>query len=227
MRKNALYCPCCDSNSADFLAFGVIPRKNAMCPVCHSLERHRTLWLYLQDRTNLFSQELYVLHFAPEEVLRRSLVNLPKLKYVTADIERGKAMLQIDITDIPFEAETFDVILCLHVLEHVPNDRRALDELYRVLKQDGWAILQSPVDKLRDRTFEDPAITSSQDRERLFGQGDHVRVYGRDYTERLERAGFTVIIEDYAQRLGRAQVERCALGKDLDIYFCSKPTLAS
>jgi ubiquinone/menaquinone biosynthesis C-methylase UbiE len=141
---------------------------------------------------------------------------------VTADIEPGQAMLQFDITDIPFETGTFDVILCMHVLEHVPNDRQAMAELYRVLNQRGWAILQSPIDTHRDRTFEDPTITSPRQRERLFGQDDHVRVYGRDYQARLESAGFAVSVDDYSQRLGPVRVQQCALGKDLDIYLCTK-----
>jgi SAM-dependent methyltransferase len=220
-----LYCPCCDSYSQSFLPFGVIPRPNAMCPVCHSLERHRVLWLYLQDKTNLFRDKLHVLHFAPEEAFRRAIARLPNLQYVTADIEPGKAMLEIDITRIPFEDCTFDVILCNHVLEHVPEDRKAMSELYRVLSASGWAILQSPVDPTRDRTFEDPSITSPQDRERLFGQHDHVRVYGRDYKARLESAGFTVTVDDYSQKLGAARIIQCALGRDLDVYLCTKPGL--
>jgi SAM-dependent methyltransferase len=198
-----------------------------MCPVCHSLERHRALWLYLQDQTCLFTENLHVLHFAPEEAFRRALADLPNLNYVTADIEPGQAMLAIDITQIPFASGTFDVILCNHVLEHVPDDRRAIGELYRVLKHGGWAILQSPVDTQRERTFEDPTITSPQERERLFGQNDHVRVYGRDYKARLESAGFAVTVDDFSQRIGPERIEQCALGKDLDIYFCTKPMTAS
>jgi SAM-dependent methyltransferase len=193
-----------------------------MCPVCHSLERHRVLWLYLHDRTNLFSEKLHVLHFAPEEAIRRSIAGHSNLKYVTADIEPGQAMRQIDITDIPFESGTFDVILCIHVLEHVPNDRQGMAELYRILKPGGWAILQSPVDSQRDRTFEDPTIKSPQERERLFGQNDHVRVYGRDYKARLESAGFAVTIDDYVQRLEPERIQQWSLGKDLDIHLCTK-----
>jgi SAM-dependent methyltransferase len=223
MSQAVFYCPCCDSSSTAFLSFGVIPRSNAMCPVCHSLERHRALWLYLHDKTNLFSDTLVVLHFAPEEAFRGALTALRNLKYVTADIEASQAMLAIDITDIPFDADHFDVILCNHVLEHVPNDHQAMAELYRVLKPGGWAILQSPVDAGRDRTFEDPTVKSPQERERLFGQRDHVRVYGRDYTARLENAGFTVNVDDYPRQLGRERIDQCALGNELEVFLCTKP----
>jgi SAM-dependent methyltransferase len=224
MSPAALYCPCCNSSSARFLPFGVIPRPNAMCPSCHSLERHRALWLYLHEKTNLFSEKLAVLHFAPEEAFRGALSALPNLKYFTADIDASQAMLAVDITDIPFEADRFDVILCNHVLEHVPNDRQAMAELYRVLKPGGWAILQSPVDAQRDRTFEDPTVKSPQEREQLFGQKDHVRVYGRDYTARLESAGFAVTVDDYPRRLGRERIDQCALGNELEVFLCTKPS---
>jgi predicted SAM-dependent methyltransferase len=141
---------------------------------------------------------------------------------VTADIVPGNAMVVADITAIPFAAATFDVLLCNHVLEHVSNDRQAMRELYRVLKPGGWAVLQSPVDKRRAQTFEDSTIISPQDRERLFGQRDHVRVYGRDYKERLESAGFAVTIVDYSEQVGKMRIEECALGTDLDIYVCTR-----
>src|SRR5262245_8029413 len=112
MGQAGFYCPCCGSYSTSFLPFGLVPRPNAMCPACYSLERHRALWLYLQDQTSLFTENLYVLHFAPEEAFRRAMASLPNLKYVTADIEPGRAMLAIDITQIPFGPGTFDVILC-------------------------------------------------------------------------------------------------------------------
>jgi SAM-dependent methyltransferase len=217
------HCPCCGSTSAQFLPFGVIPRPNAMCPTCGSLERHRALWLYLSARTNLFSEALSVLHFAPEEVLAKKLSSLRNLEYLTADLDPTKAMMEVDITNIPFGPRRFDVILCVHVLEHIPDDRKAMAELFRVLKPGGWAILQSPLDSSRETTFEDPTVTSSEDRERLFGQRDHVRVYGRDYKTRLEGAGFKVDVDDYVARLGPAAVSRNAIGGDLEVYVCTKP----
>ena len=131
-------------------------------------------------------------------------------------------MREIDITDTQFEANRFDVILCMHVLEHVPDDRKALSELFRILKPGGWAIVQSPIDRQRLETFEDPTVVSPKERERLFGQRDHVRVYGRDYSARLEQAGFNITIEDYAKRLSPERIAQCALGSDLDILVCSK-----
>ena len=180
------------------------------------------LWLHLKEQRNFFIDPLTVLHFAPEDALRAALSSLPNLDYITADIEPGRAMREIDITDIPFDADRFDVILCIHVLEHIPDDHKALSELFRILKPGGWAILQSPIDRQRRETFEDPTIVSPKERERLFGQRDHVRVYGRDYSARLEQTGFNVTIEDYAKRLSPQQIAQCALGTDLDIFVCSK-----
>ena len=222
MSEATFFCPCCARNFTHFLPFGVIPRPNAMCPGCGSLERHRMLWLYLKDRRDFFIDTLTVLHFAPEDALRAVLSSLPNLDYITADIEPGRAMREIDITDTQFEANRFDVILCMHVLEHVPDDRKALSELFRILKPGGWAIVQSPIDRQRLETFEDPTVVSPKERERLFGQRDHVRVYGRDYSARLEQAGFNITIEDYAKRLSPERIAQCALGSDLDILVCSK-----
>jgi len=224
MSEATIFCPCCARSFTHFLPFGVIPRPNAMCPGCGSLERHRMLWLYLKDRRDFFIDTLTVLHFAPEDALRAVLSSLPNLDYITADIEPGRAMREIDITDTPFEANRFDVILCMHVLEHVPDDRKALSELFRILKPGGWAIVQSPIDRQRRETFEDPTVVSPKERERLFGQRDHVRVYGRDYSARLGQAGFDLTVEDYGKRLSPERIAQCALGSDLDIFVCSKAT---
>ena len=111
----------------------------------------------------------------------------------------------------------------IHVLEHVIDDRKAMGELFRVLRPDGWAILQSPIDSQRDTTFEDPKIVSPQDRERAFGQKDHVRIYGRDYQERLEQAGFSVTVESYAKELGADIADKYSLIEDEGVYYCAKP----
>jgi len=126
----------------------------------------------------------------------------------------------MDITNIPYEDNSFGVILCSHVLEHIPDDRKAMRELYRVLKPGGWAILQVPI--IRDKTFEDFSITKPEDRERVFGQWDHVRAYGKDYRDRLEKAGFKVRVDDYVKRLGADKIKKYALKENEDIYYCEK-----
>ncbi len=215
-------CPCCGGHFRKFFSYGVHPRPNAQCPRCESLERHRLLWLYLQQHTNLFTADLKLLHIAPEPVFQNKFQTMSNLDYISADLESPLAQIKMDITEIPYPDNTFHAILCSHVLEHVEDDRKALRELFRVLKPGGWAILQSPIDLKRDKTFEDPEIVSPGTRERFFGQHDHVRLYGRDYKDRLTEAGFTVRIDDFVKTLDTQAVEKYRLEKDEYIYFCQK-----
>lgn len=218
---NRFVCPICGGRFRKFLPYGVKP--NRKCPGCGSLGRHRLFWLYFEDRTNLFSDHLRVLHVAPEKILQEKLRAMPSLDYVSADLNRSSAMVQMDVRDIPFEDDDFDVILCSHVLEHVADDQRAMGELFRVLKPGGWAILQSPLDSGRARTFEDPHVVTPEGRERVFGHSDHVRIYGRDYKDRLEQAGFTVHIDKYARDLGADAIRKYGLKKRAEIHLCTKP----
>jgi predicted SAM-dependent methyltransferase len=198
-------------------------RPNARCPHCGARDRQRYLWLYLERKTNLRVDRLRVLHFAPERIFEQWLGSLPNLDYVSTDLERPRAMVKADITELPFPDESFDVILCSHVLEHVVEDRKAMQELYRVLRADGWALVLVPIDFSRRDTFEDPAVVAPADRERLFGQADHVRRYGRDFTARLEEAGFTVRVEDYRSELGEARARRYGLRpRRPDLHLCFK-----
>ncbi len=219
-------CPCCESSFRTFLKAGINNRPNAECPKCFSLERHRLLWLYLKNRTNLLSENLKVLHFAPEFQLYRLIRKLPNIDYLTADLSAPRVMVNIDITSIPFPDASFDAILCNHVLEHIPDDGKAMRELYRVLKPNGWAILQVPLDNNLAETLEDPQITSESDRIKFYGQKDHVRLYGRDYKNRLEAAGFQVQVHDYIQEIGTDLAEKYRLVSEdtntEDIYFCTK-----
>jgi SAM-dependent methyltransferase len=181
------------------------------------------LWLYLQQRTNLFSTPLKVLHFAPEFALQRRFRQCSNLDYISADLSEPEAMQKMDITAIPSANQTFDVILCSHVLEHIPDDRQAMRELHRVLKPGGWAILLVPIDMRREQTFEDPTVTDPQERLRLFEQTDHVRIYGRDYVQRLEQAGFMVRQEDFLACLDPTLVQRGRLSAptlDNTIFHC-------
>lgn len=218
-----LTCPCCNTRCEQFRPFGLTPRPNAMCPHCGALERHRLLWLYFRDRTRLFEgTPLSVLHVAPEAVFRDAFRQLPHLAYVSAGLESPPADERIDIMDIPRPAATFDVIICNHVLEHVADDQRAMRELHRVLRPGGWAVLQSPMDSRLAATLEDPSVIDPRERQRLFGQHDHVRLYGRDYGDRLREAGFTVKVDRFFADLSDEVVRRHAL-LDEDIYVCEKP----
>ena len=217
-----VFCACCEGQFKKFLPFGANRRENAICPGCLSLERHRLLWLYLKQKTNLFSESLKVLHVAPEYVIGRKLMSLKNISYLTGDIVPMQAMVQMDITDINYEDNSFDVILCSHVLEHIPDDRRAMTELCRVLKVGGWAILQVPIDSQLENTLEGASTLTSEEREKLFGHHDHVRMYGRDYAAKLEQAGFTVKIDSYGKSLGIELTNKWGLLPDEDIYFCTK-----
>lgn len=215
-------CPCCNGHFRQFLPSASSRRPNVVCPRCLSLERHRLLWLYLQERTNLFIEPLKLLHIAPELCFYHAFRKLPKLNYLPADLDSPLAAVSVDITDIPYNDGTFDVIICNHVLEHIDEDRKAISELYRVLKPGGWAILQSPLDTKRSQTFEDLAVVSPQDRKAYYGHDDHRRIYGLDYKDRLESAGFTVKIDGYVRELGEDVIQKYRLTRNEDIYFCAK-----
>jgi SAM-dependent methyltransferase len=219
LRGNRFFCPVCETPSREFLPYGVSPRPEAQCPMCGSLERHRLLWLYFINETDLFDPpRKKMLHIAPEECFSERLKKNRNIDYLTADIS-NRAMVKMDIMDIGYPDGAFDVIYCCHVLEHVEDDRKAMRELARVLKPGGWAVLQVPLEAVR--TFEDPAVTDPLERERLFGQSDHVRVYGPDYKERLEESGFKVTVVDYYNRFDEATLGKFALRYERDdIYLC-------
>jgi predicted SAM-dependent methyltransferase len=216
-------CPCCGGTFRVFLPYGVRRRENAQCPGCFCLERHRLLWLYLRQRTPFFTGRLRVLDVAPVPFLQRRWRRLRALDYLSVDLESPAAMVHMDTTRLALPDEQVDAILCYHVLEHVRDDRQALRELFRVLRPGGWAILQARVDHGRSTTYEDPAVTSPEECERVFGQRDHVRIYGEDYVERLRQAGFEVKVDRFVDELGPAAIRRYSLRTDESIYFCTKP----
>jgi hypothetical protein len=222
IQGKTLECPICKFKGRKFLSYGLNPRPNALCPWCLALERHRLLWLYLHDKTNIFKDKVKVLHFAPEHQIQEELKKHANIDYLSADLDMPTAMVKMDITKIQFPDNTFDIILCNHVLEHIPDDKLAMSELYRVMKPGGWAILQTPMDYKSKVTIEDTSDLSAKEREQRFGQNDHIRLYGLDKKWRLEEVGFKVTIDQYVRTLAPETVAKYALEAIEDIYLCSK-----
>ncbi len=206
-----------------FLPYGYgNQRNNVLSPSTLSLERHRLLWLYLQNETDFFSAEKKVLHFAPEQCFLKRFRNLKNIDYTTTDLLSPIADVKADICNLPFEDNSYDIILCNHVLEHIPDDTKAMQELYRVMKTGGYGIFQIPQDLNRETTFEDNSITDKKERAKIFGQYDHVRVYGRDYFDKLRSIGFKVDEVDYTATLSDNVIEKYCLAKGEIIPVVSK-----
>lgn len=209
----------------NFLPYGYEKqRANVLSPSTLSLERHRLLWLYLKNETDFFNatEKKKVLHFAPEQAFYKLFRNQKNLDYTTTDLFSPLADVKADICDLPFADNSYDIILCNHVLEHIPDDTKAMQELFRVLKPGGMAILQIPQELDRETTFADDSITDQKERAKIFGQYDHVRIYGRDYFDKLRSIGFTVIEEDYTNKITPELVEKYCLAKGEIIPVCFK-----
>ncbi|ROI13590.1 class I SAM-dependent methyltransferase [Epilithonimonas hominis] len=198
-----------------FLPYGYgKQRPNALSPGTLSLERHRQMWLYLQNETNIFTHKLKVLHIAPEQEFLRKFKKMKNLEYTSADLFSPIVDVKADIVDLPFEDNSFDVIICNHVLEHIVDDRKAMSELYRVMKSGGWGIVQVPMRNSLEKTYEDFTITDPKERQKHFGQYDHVRWYGMDYFDRLKSVGFDADINFYSQKFSEADIKRFGLNKN-------------
>ena len=222
-------CPLCGCRRRKFLPYGyVTQRDNALCPNCLALERHRTLWLWLLRESDIGRGAVALprlLHVAPEVALMRKFHKIYAAQpadYVTADLESPLADLHFDIQHIPLEDESFDVVICNHIMEHVEDDRLAMREILRIMRKGGWGVILSPVDLQRETTFEDDTITDEAERTRIFGQYDHRRIYGRDYAERLREAGFEVYECDYANLIPAKEKQLYALTDEL-LYIVRKP----
>lgn len=197
-----------------FLPYGYgTQRSNVLSPSTLSLERHRLLWLYLKNNTDFFTAKHKVLHFAPEQAFYKRFRKMKNLEYITTDLNSPLADVKADICNLPFENNSFDVIFCNHVLEHIPNDTKAMQELYRVLKPGGFGVFQIPQDLNREQTFEDNTITDKKKRAKIFGQYDHVRIYGRDYFDKLRSVGFKVNEVNYTNTLSEKDVTKYCLAK--------------
>jgi predicted SAM-dependent methyltransferase len=226
-RKN--YCPICQKEGY-FLPSGTPPRTKSRYQSCGSVERHRLLWLFFQKYTNILSKpQQSILHVAAESCIKNRIGKLHGKNYVTADLKNQNAMVKMDIMEIQYSDEAFDIIICNHVLEHVIDDIKAMKEIYRVLKKGGWAILLVPIANI-EKTYEDETITSDGGRFWAFGQGNHIRKYGKDYEERLKSVGFNVKIIGSDELAGDDGIEKMRLKENVEawgfmetkIYYCKK-----
>lgn len=241
-KGNKYYCSFCNNTFSKMLPggfdFPVIKekqiigggyRENNICPRCFSTDRDRLINLFLKEKTSFFTQNLKLLHIAPEGCLKAEISKHNNIEYSQGDkYEKGykdyyydRKVKQMDITYLPFTDNEFDVIICNHVLEHIKEDKKAMSELYRVLKPGGWAILQVPISKLLEETFE-VDTNSPEEREQLFGQFDHVRIYGKDYSKRLEEIGFSVKVHNPLRDNWNVNIERLAINPAEDIYIANK-----
>lgn len=206
-----------------FLPYGYEnQRENVLAPGTLSLERHRLLWLYLGE-TDFFSRRIKLLHFAPEQAFYKRFMVQSNLEYITTDIESPLAKVKADICNLPFEDNEFDVILCNHVLEHINDDQTAMKELFRVMKPGGWGVFQIPLDRMRSTSFQDDRITDPKERRKIFGQYDHVRVYGMDYFNTLRAIGFEVEEILLQKKLTDQQIKRYGLDPNEILPVCRKP----
>jgi SAM-dependent methyltransferase len=197
--------------------------RDDVCPRCQSNARERLVYRYLQDRTSIFNERVTVLHIAPEPHLRRRLREVPAIRYVTGDLAPRRVSLRLDIMMLPFPDESFDLVICNHVLEHVIDDQAAMRELHRVLRPGCRAVLQVPIGRVLQDTVEDPTATSEAERIRLFGQRDHVRLYAADdYMRRLAKAGFRVDHSRAVDCVGEEAVRRYALMREEPVFSCRR-----
>jgi SAM-dependent methyltransferase len=218
-RGNKYICPICNFKARCFLSSGLyVKRANSKCPSCNSLERHRHLWLflskYLEDK-----KPKNILHFAPENCLQNILNKRTDLTYYTSDYDpQRKSNFHFDIQNIDNKNRTFDLIICSHVLEHIPDDRKGIEELYRVLNPGGIALIQVPIwPSEKHLTYENPDITDPRDRIIHFGQFDHLRIYGLDVIERIEEGGFKVEVLDMEKIIPEEMAIKYRLHNNLNI----------
>ncbi len=223
LKGNKFTDPIDGKNFRTFLPYGYgNQRNNVLSPSTLSLERHRLLWLYLQHETSFFSDKKKVLHIAPEQCFLKRFKQLKNLDYITADLYSPIADVKADICNLPFKNEEFDVILCNHVLEHIEDDKKAMSELYRVLKPNGFGIFQVPQDLTLEKTYEDFSIIAPKERAKHFGQYDHVRIYGKDYFNKLRTVGFKVKEINYSAELSNELIKKYCLVKNEILPVCFK-----
>ena len=225
-RGNAHDCPVCGTRIRAFTQGGgsFRRRRRGYCPRCNSKARHRRVWIHCRDETDLFDRPaIELLHVAPKYCLSRRIVRMPNVRYSAVDIVPRPLVTMIgDLTDLEVPSERYDAILCVHVLEHIVDDRSAIGEMWRVLRPGGWAVINVPV-ALDSPTFEDATLVTPNERRRAFGEADHVRVYGADLIDRLQDVGFEVELYR-GDHLPESVIERHGLTTDEHVFHCVKPT---
>ena len=212
-------CPCCGRELRRFARFH---GEHDQCPGCGSLMRHRALLLLLRDRLRVQDVGGRVVHIGPAKAVAEWFSSRERIDYVSVDLDSPLASVRADAQDLPFEDESFDLAVCVHTLEHIPDDRQALREMYRVLRPGGRAVFQVPPSDLAV-THEDPGITDPLERERLFGQYDHVRLCGADYPSRIAEVGFEVERLDFVETLEEDVRRRYGLRTGEPFDLCVKP----
>jgi len=218
-------CPVCEKSFSSFLSYGsaVAHRENVLCPYDLTLERHRLMWLYLKNESDFFTaNKLKVLHIAPEQCFYSKFKVQKNLDYLTGDLESPLADLHFDLHKIPLEDNQFDVVFCNHVMEHVDDPIQCMTELHRVMKIGGWAFMQVPQDFSRETTYEDAKIISPEEREKHFWQKDHVRLFGKDYPQWLEKAGFLVDVFVLTNHYDQETIEKFRLMQGELLYIAHK-----
>lgn len=222
-KGNKYTCPVCEKSFREFMPYGYHSvRENVLCPNCLSLERHRILWLFLKNKTDFFTKTHKVMHVAPEQCFFERFRKMKNLVYTTVDLESPIADVKADVQSLPFDNDFFDVVICNHVLEHVNDLSRALSELLRVLKPNGFAILQVPFDLKHNTTYEDPSIVDRKEREKHFLQYDHLRLFGQDYPEVVQQAGFKIDQENYWNEVTEEMKEKYRLSEFEFMYAFKK-----
>jgi SAM-dependent methyltransferase len=217
-------CPCCRWRLRGFSAGGrsLRTRVAGYCPRCGSKARHRRIWHFVSENTSLLSAPMSLLEVSPHYSFSRRWVRMNHLRFIGTDLaERPHIAIRMDLTAAPLRSGTFDAILCIHVLEEIPDDRAAMDELFRLVKPGGWVLVSVPT-RLDRETYEDPSITSRKERRRVFGEEAHVRIYGRDLVERLRRSGFDVHV-DLASDVPEDIVVKLGLRRDENLFLCRRP----
>ncbi|MBT3408030.1 methyltransferase domain-containing protein [Candidatus Woesearchaeota archaeon] len=225
-------CSFCQKSFKTFLTSGIdVPvlklkkviggelNKNCLCPKCNSSDRERLIHVFIKKNKHLEKiKNKKILHIAPEKNLLKFFKHQNPKEYIDADLNKIRATHEMNLTNIIFKDNYFDIIICNHVLEHIENDGKAIKELYRVLKPNGWAILQVPISENLKNTFENNKIKSKKERLKFFGQSDHVRIYAKDYKKRLTQKGFKVNLK----KLSKREINKYNLNKKEYIYFCKK-----
>lgn len=226
LKGDVVHCPICDTGFKVFLPFEPGLRPHARCPKCNSLERNRLIWLYLQFKTGFFQHPWKLLHIAPNQALFNKFRNQSGLTYNPIDLETAtypaSGVKAMNATNLAYRDDKFDFIICSHVLEHVKDDATAISELKRVLKAGGTGILLVPLDETRDESFEDATIKDPEERKRFFGQSDHVRIYGRDFPERLKNTGLSVNPVNFASEFSQKERFEYGLLSDETLWIISK-----